>query len=247
MSNLKKHPLWKKDAGFTLVELMMALALGGILMAAVMTSFRSQHDVYLAQDEVVTMQQNARVALDTLASEIRMAGYNPRNATNAGIVTATISRFGFGLDRNENGTITSNPVTDPNELLIYGFSAADDANGDGVADGVSAPLRRNTGTATGAGGSGFQPVAENLRVIDFRYLNEHGAQTADLTEIRAIKVSLMVLVAQPDPRAPSVITNKPTGQDPDTGLNWDDPKWNPLPGYRSLYLTTTVQCRNLGL
>lgn len=242
MSNLKKHPFVKTEDGFTLVELMMALALGGILMAAVMTSFRSQHDVYLAQDEVVTMQQNARVALDTLASEIRMAGYNPRNAANAGIVTATLSRFGFGLDRDEDGNVAGG-----NELLTYGFSAANDANADGVADGISAPLGRNAGSATGAGGSGFQPVAENLRVIDFRYLNENGAQTGVLTEIRAIKVSLMVLVAQPDTKSPFVIANKPTGQDPDTGLNWDDPKWNPLPGYRSLYLTTTVQCRNLGL
>lgn len=244
MLSPKKHHPWKKEDGFTLIELMMSLAVGGILMAAVMTSFLSQHNVYLAQDEVVEMQQNARVATDILTSEIRMAGYNPRNAAGAGIVTATISQFGFGLDRNENGNITN---ADPNELLTYGFSAADDANGDGVADGVSAPLRRNTGTATGVGGSGFQPLAENLRVIEFRYLDENGLQTGTLTNIRAIKVSLMVLVAQPDNKSPFVIANKPTGQDPDTGLNWDDPKWNPLPGYRSLYLTTTVQCRNLGL
>ncbi len=56
-------------------------------MAAVMTSFLSQHRSYLAQDDMVEMQQNFRVAMDMLTRDIRTAGYDPNDLGDA-ITTA---------------------------------------------------------------------------------------------------------------------------------------------------------------
>ncbi len=225
--------------GFTLVELLIAMAVGVIVMAAVMTSFLSQHDSYLVQDNVVVMQQNIRVAMELLTSEIRMAGYNPTGNANAGIVTATAGRLGFTQDLNDDGD-----TADANEEITYGFSTTNDATADGIADTGSANLGRNTGTATGVGGSGFQPISENFHAIEFNYLMADGtfisapAATA-INDIRGIRISLLARAAQTD----SKFTNT-TAYTSASGAAWGSP-YNDQ--FRRRLLITTIQCRNLGL
>ena len=59
-----------------------------------MTSFLSQHRSYLAQDDVVEMQQNGRVAMDMLTRDIRSAGYDP-NGLDAAITAAGANNLVF--------------------------------------------------------------------------------------------------------------------------------------------------------
>lgn len=241
MLNLTQKKRLQTDNGFTLVELMIALAVGGIVMAAVMTSFLSQHNVYLAQDEVVEMQQNARVVLDMLTRDIRTAGYNPSGKANAGIVTFTQGRLGFTQDLDGNGTLDITPKTTV-EVITYGFASAYDADTNGIVDanGASAPLGRNTGTATGLedASHAFDPVANNFRAIEFRYLDGAGLVTTTASDIRSIQVSILVQAAHPDTKTPVPSRAYTTP----SGATWDS-----TAGYRSRYFTTTIQCRNLGL
>jgi prepilin-type N-terminal cleavage/methylation domain-containing protein len=65
----------RKEKGFTLVELLVAMAISGIVVAAVYTAFVTQQKSYTVQDQVAETQQNARVGLDLIAREVRMAGY----------------------------------------------------------------------------------------------------------------------------------------------------------------------------
>ena len=65
----------RKEKGFTLVELLVAMAISGIVVAAVYTAFVTQQKSYTIQDQVAEAQQNARVGLDLIAREVRMAGY----------------------------------------------------------------------------------------------------------------------------------------------------------------------------
>ena len=65
----------KKENGLTLIELLVALVLSGILTAALYRAFISQQKTYTVQDQVADMQQNVRIALAQMAREIRMAGY----------------------------------------------------------------------------------------------------------------------------------------------------------------------------
>jgi len=225
------------NRGFTLVELMVAMAAGAIVLAAVMTSFLSQHKSYLVQDDVVEMQQNARVAMDMLTREIRGAGFDPSGKANAGIITATAGRLGFTQDLNNNGVIDLGE-----EAITYGFSSVDDADFDGIVkpDGVGAPLGRNIDSATGSGVSGFKPVAENFRAIEFYYLMADGTRTptpAVLKDIRSIQVSILVQTSKAYENGPPAQKYRTPG----------DVDWSTTPGFRSRYLTTTVQCRNLGL
>jgi prepilin-type N-terminal cleavage/methylation domain-containing protein len=74
----------KREKGFTLVELLVAMAISGIVIAAVYTAFITQQKSYTIQDQVAEIQQNARVGLDMIAREVRMAGYGqPDWAMNA--------------------------------------------------------------------------------------------------------------------------------------------------------------------
>ena len=65
----------KRSKGLTLIELLVALAISGILTAALYRTFIGQHKTYAVQEQVVDMQQNARVAISRMMREIRMAGF----------------------------------------------------------------------------------------------------------------------------------------------------------------------------
>jgi prepilin-type N-terminal cleavage/methylation domain-containing protein len=67
----------RNDSGLTLLELMVAMAISIVVMAAIYQVYQSQQKAYVNQQMVVEMQQNARSALSLMKREIRMAGYKP--------------------------------------------------------------------------------------------------------------------------------------------------------------------------
>jgi prepilin-type N-terminal cleavage/methylation domain-containing protein len=63
------------ESGFTLVELLIALLMTGVLATAGYGVYLSQHEGWIIQEQVSTMQQNARAGMHELEIRIRMAGY----------------------------------------------------------------------------------------------------------------------------------------------------------------------------
>lgn len=61
--------------GLSLIELMVAMALGLLLMTGVISVFLSAKKSYTYQDATSQMQENARFALEMMTREIRMVGY----------------------------------------------------------------------------------------------------------------------------------------------------------------------------
>jgi type IV pilus assembly protein PilW len=61
--------------GVSLVELMVALVISAILIAALYRTFIAQQKAYNIQEQVVDMQQNARLAISKTIRDIRMAGF----------------------------------------------------------------------------------------------------------------------------------------------------------------------------
>lgn len=230
---MKIHLYFLNHRGFTLVELLVALAISGIIMTGVYTAFKSQQDSYLVQTQVVEMQQNIRAAAELLAQDIRSAGYDRTKTAGAGIVTATVDRLGFTRDLNADGD-----TLDTDEAVTYGFSLVDDGDADGIADSGSAPLGRNSGTATGVGGGGFQAIADSFQAIEFRYLDGDGNVTATIGDIRSLQVSLLARARRPDSNYDNSVTySTPSGT-----------TWGPYnDNFRRRFQTITVLCRNLGL
>ena len=73
---IRNHKLGNQ-AGYTLLELLVSVALGGIILGTVTTSFISQSRSYDAQEQINEMQQTARSVMYMMTRDIRMAGYNP--------------------------------------------------------------------------------------------------------------------------------------------------------------------------
>jgi prepilin-type N-terminal cleavage/methylation domain-containing protein len=68
--------------GITLIELLVALGVSGILLAGVYRTFLSQQHTFTVQDQVVDMQQNARLAINRMTRELRMAGFGGGGVDN---------------------------------------------------------------------------------------------------------------------------------------------------------------------
>lgn len=65
----------KRESGFGLVELMVALTVGLFLLAGVLTVFVDSKQTYRESDAVGRLQENARYAFDVLSRDLRSAGY----------------------------------------------------------------------------------------------------------------------------------------------------------------------------
>ncbi len=73
-SNNIHSPLFNRR-GVTLIELLVALAISGVVMTGVISTFMSQHDSYKVQIHIAALQQNLRTGMKMLSDDIRMAGY----------------------------------------------------------------------------------------------------------------------------------------------------------------------------
>jgi prepilin-type N-terminal cleavage/methylation domain-containing protein len=70
-----------KQKGMTLIELLVAMVITGLLGAGVYRTFVGQQNTYEVQDQVVDMQQNVRMAIGRMTREIRMGGFGKLGAT----------------------------------------------------------------------------------------------------------------------------------------------------------------------
>ncbi len=66
-----------RAAGFSLIELLIAMAIGLVVLGAMYSVFTIQNKTFGSQEQYVEMQQNVRAAMDMISREIRMAGYDP--------------------------------------------------------------------------------------------------------------------------------------------------------------------------
>ena len=216
------------NRGFTIVELLVATALSGIVLTGIYSSYYSQQKSYVAQGQISSMQQNLRAALYHMEREIRRAGYDPVGESGAGIQTNGTDSIRVTMDiTDDSGTGDPDGDTgDAGEDITYSLS---DTDGDGDND-----LARND-----ANGSGTQTVAEDIDALNLVYLNEEDSTTSTLSEIRSVQISIVARTGQGDP---GYSNNNAYSNQQDTEIC-------PASGdnYRRRLLTEQVKCRNLGL
>ncbi|ADH86946.1 prepilin-type N-terminal cleavage/methylation domain-containing protein [Desulfurivibrio alkaliphilus] len=227
-----------RQQGFTLVEVLIALALGGVVMAAVLISFRGQHATYIAQDHTVEMQQNIRVAMDMVSRDIRSAGFPGPGQAQQGL--------GFSVS-NSTSRLVFSRVGDDGQVECIMYDQYDSASAQVP---VLGRVRSNVAWSAGDCNlaslhAGKRPLAENIEEAEFLYLLTDGTATTepdanDLDNIRAVVVSLLARAGQPDPRF------NPGGNDIEY-ISAGGTVWSRDDNVRRRLLTQTIHGRNLGL
>ena len=172
------------DNGFTLVELLVVIAVMGVVMASVYTAFYSQQKSYAVQEQVAGMQQNLRAAIYHVERELRMVGYDPAYSGLFGLKSngsdgrlTDANNIYFTVDRNEDG------VEDNTDEEQIAFRL--DANGN---------LQKYSTDAVH-----WHTVAENIDSLEFVYIDGDGAITATLSEVRSIEIILQARTALTTP------------------------------------------------
>jgi type IV pilus assembly protein PilW len=151
------------DKGITLIELMVAMGVAGIVLMAIYSAYHTQTLMNRKQTVVLNMQQNLRGGLYLMEREIRMAGYDRNDTGNFGI---TDIRF-RGIDNlpnpNGNSAITFTSDLDGDGVLdtdeTISFSIYD--NPVGTPDGVTDLAMDN--------GANRQLAAESIEALFMAY------------------------------------------------------------------------------
>jgi prepilin-type N-terminal cleavage/methylation domain-containing protein len=186
-------------AGFTLIELLIALAIAAIVSAAIYSVYTGLMRSYTTQNVAADVQQNVRAGIDYMAEDIMMAGLNPADATGFGFVEANSARLRFTLDRNLNGSVDETDA----EQITFAYDA-----GTG---------RLNHILYEGTGSENQVVFFDNVQNLAFTYLDESGAVTATLADIRMVVINFTI--------------QAPAGRE----------------GMVNRAYTTRVKCRNIGL
>jgi type IV pilus assembly protein PilW len=222
--------------GFSLMELMVAMAIASILIAGIHTFYRSQLRNHVTQEALVDMQQDARVAMYMMTHDIRMAGCDPQHSTGATIRIANAAEIAFDSDIFGPSGVLTAPAEPADgdivagERFYYGLSNGNLVRGGWDEDDPSTTLNLN-------------PVALNIDALNFVYLDNAGDPTATLGAIRSVQITL---VARSGDQVPALMrrqTDSTTYRNQQGDPIFDAPDDN----FRRIQLSATVKVRNMGL
>ncbi|HEA67633.1 MAG TPA: prepilin-type N-terminal cleavage/methylation domain-containing protein [Desulfobacterales bacterium] len=169
-----------RSAGFTLVELLVVIAMISVMLAALVGLFTTLSKSYTTEEVKAEAQQDLRAAGDLMIRDIRMAGLDPTLSGNFGIIKAEDKEIRFTMDSDEDGAVTPSNFED----ISYNF--------------IGNELKQSLD------GGSFQPVIENVTFpipADpvFIYLDEDDNQIAtpvsasELSNIRVVLVQNMTV------------------------------------------------------
>ena len=208
--------------GYTILELLVAIAISGIFMGAIYSAYISQQRSTLGHEQVSAMQRNLRSAMYYMEKEIRMAGCDPTGRTNAGIIQANANLIDFTGDIDADGTINSD------EHIIYSLLGNDLLrNGTTIAENIDAlNLVYLDGDSP--------PNALNPGITD--------VSASSMPDIRSVQVTVLARTGKEDPR----YTDSTTDYTNKLGETIFTPSGNGV-HFRRKFLRTNIKCRNLGL
>ncbi len=183
-----------KVRGFSLLELVLSLALGLIILGALVGTFIVQRTTYDDQEQGAEMVQTARAVLDMIGREVMMGGYDPTGAlqrsddtlpTFSGII-CDAGQLEIRADLDGSGVIATGSgidpdawTYDPNERIVYKL------DGD--------ILRRKVGGA----GATFQPFAENITTFTFECLAADDTAATLAADIRQVRITIVSRTEKP--------------------------------------------------
>ena len=168
---LDNRPRGLSHAGFSMIELLIVIGILAILFTFMYKGFERLNRYYTAENVKASTQQSARIGIEMMVQDIRLAGLNPLGTAGAGVVAASPTSFQFTADANFDGDLD-----DPFENITYDLNGTD--------------LRqRNSNLLLSPN---FEVLLSNVTALAFTYLDDTGIPTANLADIRTVGITLTV-------------------------------------------------------
>jgi type IV pilus assembly protein PilW len=160
----------RASVGFTIIEVLMVLAIMSIAFGTIYKSFEQLNRSYTAESVKAGVQQGARFAVEFMVQDIRLAGLDPMETANAGVTVGvplpTSNWIEFTADSNYDGEIVA---TDPFERIRYEL--------------VGDELRQTNHL-------GQETMLDNVTNLSFTFLDADDQTTTTNAEIRSVVISL---------------------------------------------------------
>jgi prepilin-type N-terminal cleavage/methylation domain-containing protein len=118
------HSPLRQNKGITLIELLVALVIAGILIAAIYRTFIGQQKTYTVQEQVVDTQQNVRSGINRMMREIRMAGFGASMVLPGFTVNGQTFNNVVNPDTPVAGALTIVSATGSTTLALAGIPAS---------------------------------------------------------------------------------------------------------------------------
>lgn len=187
-------PYSSREKGFTLIEILIALAIMSIVTTAIYQLFINQQKTWVSQDLLTEMQQNSRVSIDTISRDLLMAGYGVTTAVETDSATTASNATQIAIrykDPNDSNNIKRIMYwMDATKNVLYRKEDTASPNAESSLDSGS------PGRAWSAG----QPLADHVTALTFTYFNQNGDVLAmPPSGAYRIKVSLKVRTSRKDP------------------------------------------------
>lgn len=239
---LKSSNTTSSRGGFTIVEVLVAVAISGVVMGGIYSAYYSQQKSYEVQEKVVAVQQNLRAAMYFLEREIRMAGLDPQDIGTLGIIPPSTADT---TATTSSSLRFSEDVSDPDDVdgddELNEPSGTKENSEDIKYEIIDQNLMRTTGKDTADVTA--QTIANNIEYLGFVYLDSDGTviptiTAANVGSIRSVQVSIIGRSERQDPAYTS--NDKFKNLQGTTIGTYSD-------HYRREMLTAQVKCRNIGL
>ena len=170
----------RDQSGFTLVEMLVALALASVFAGSLFFTMRALLRGYGQENVRVALQQNVRAGVNLIAMDLRMAGLDPLGTDRFGFETATATEVRFTQDNDLDGNVDDSGF----ERITYAY--------DGVTGQVTQRLYEGTTVQQQA------LVMDDVTAFSLTFQDESGNAIAfpiaatDLDTIRGVTVQVTV-------------------------------------------------------
>lgn len=166
-----------KNRGFTLVELLVTLAITSIVMVSVYAFFSKFTATYTRENNQRQLQQSLRAVLNVMTLELRSTGADPLSTGQFGVVCAEPDRIEVKADQNVNGVLDEDKDSSLEERVSYYL------DGD--------KLRRKTWAwheDKKKEVEDTQSLVEGIKELKFVYRDKDGQVTDDKDDVRLVEI-----------------------------------------------------------
>jgi hypothetical protein len=160
-----------KSGGFTVTELVLALAIMMIVVSAMVSLLISLNGAFVVQNVTAGVQQVTRSGINIMTRSIRMAGLNPLKINRIGILQASVSKIRFQQDANGSGAIELGENEDIAYLLNDNHQL----------------IRQKDGNSRSN-----KSLIDHVNGLTFKYFNRENEETNILDDIHTVVISLTI-------------------------------------------------------